>query len=650
MGARCSIFAPPPTQVPRYARDDMGSGLCSNPLPMLCQTCSAFNEDDREYCYRCQNKLLVLSGMTAFEEDEVEEYEEEGDLSLDEHLLERVSAIEEIVKRSAETLRSVVDAVQKHERAIFINQTGLLSVKELLEKKNLLSGEEVVELWESKMGEQMLALEKKQRFTERRDRIMSLFRGEKRDRFVALVVEAEAAIDAFDPDRGLKALEEAFRLDRDNYELSFFLGETFFNDGNLDRAKSYLERTLEVQPDHFDAAVFYGVLLHERQDLKGAERWLRRAIQISQESFLPYFSLGAIYARKGKLLRAQKFLEKAIQLEAIPQAFYLLGTIFYEKGQLERAMRSFQSALKLDPDYEEAIYHLGLCYLDRNWNRKAIQCFQEALELNPNKMEYQQAVKIYEGISGHVPVEGPAAQELGEAEALVTQGKYTEALDHYRRASDEDPDNINILMPYALLCSHLDMNAEAIAVARRILRQKPTEVVAAAAYTTLVEALRAEGNFKEANRALEEMLREYTSNYAKSIAYYEKAYNLAEMEENLDEALESAQLALRYSPKELKQFPLAALGWVYFKKRDFQNAVDFLTKSADVGPTATNLMHLGMALLESGEKERARAVFRKAKSFKAKGAGLEEKILEQVRSTTKLIDRLHQRRRRTTPK
>lgn len=614
---------------------------------MLCQTCSAYNDDEREYCFRCQNKLLVLSGVTAFEEEDLEEYgDEEEDLSLDEHLLERVSALEEIVKRSAETIRSLVDAVQKHERAIFINQTGLLSVKELLEKKNLLTSDEVVELWESKMGEQMLALEKKQRFVERKDRMVSLFRGEKRERFLLLVADSEAAFDGFDPERGIKHLEEAFRLDRDNYELSFFLGEMFFNDGNLDRAKAYLERTIEVQPDHFDAAVFYGVLLHERQDLKGAERWLRRAIQISQESFLPYFSLGAIYARKGKLLRAQKFLEKAIQLEAIPQAYFLLGTIFYEKGQLERAIRSFQAALKLDPDYEEAIYHLGLCYLDRNWKRKAIDCFQEALELNPNKMEYQQAIKIYEGVSGHVPVEGPAAQVVSQADTLASEGKYSEALDHYRRASEAEPDNVNILLPYALLCSHLDMNAEAIAVARQILKHQPAEVVAAAAYTTLVEALRAEGNFKEANRALEEMLRDYTSNYAKSIAYYEKAYNLADMEENLDEALESAQLALRYSPKELKQFPLAALGWVYFKRRDFKSAVDFLTKSADLGPTATNLMHLGMALLESGEKDRARQVFRRAKSFKIKGAGLEEKILEQVRTATKLIDRLHARRRK----
>jgi tetratricopeptide (TPR) repeat protein len=613
---------------------------------MLCQTCSAYNDDDREFCSRCQNKLLVLSGVNSFEEDDSEDYEEEDDVSLDEHLLERVSALEEIIKRSAETIRTLVDAVGKHERAIFINQTGLLSTKELLEKKNLVSADELVELWESKMGEQMLALEKKQRFNERRDRMVSLFRGDKRDRFVQHVKEAEGAFDAFDPDRGMKALEEGFKLDRDNYELSFFLGEMFFNDGNLDRAKSYLERTLEVQPDHFDAAVFYGVLLHERQDLKGAERWLRRAIQISQESFLPYFSLGAIYARKGKLLRAQKFLEKAVQLEPIPQAYYLLGTIFYEKGQLERAIRSLQEAIKLDPDFEEAIYHLGLCYLDRNWNRKAIQCFQEALELNPNKMEYQQAVRIYEGVSGHVPVEGPAAQELSEAESLATAGNYIEALDHYRRASAEDPDNVNILMPYALLCSHLDLNGEAVTIARNILKHRPTEVVAAAAYTTLVEALRAEGNYKEANRALEEMLHTYSSNYAKSIAYYEKAYNLAEMEESLDEALESAQLALRYSPKELRQFPLAALGWVYFKKQEYQNAVEFLTRSADLGPTATNLMHLGMALLESGQKDRARAIFRKAKSFKTKGAGLEEKILESFRSTTKLIDRLHARRRK----
>ncbi len=613
---------------------------------MLCQTCSAMNDDEREFCFRCQNKLLVLSGFGSFDEEEIEEYEDEGDLSLDEHLLERLSALEEIVKRGSETLRSLVDASHQHEKSIFVNQTGLLSLKEILEKRSVVSGEELIDLWESKMGEQMLALEKKQRFAERKDRMLSLFHGEKKERFIELIGEAESSIGSFDQQRGMKALEEGFKLDRDNYELSFFIGEMLFNDGDLTRAKLYLERTLEVQPDHFDAAVFYGVLLHERQDLKGAERWLRRAIQISQDSFLPYFSLGAIYALKGKLLRAQKFLEKAVELEPIPQAYHLLGTIFYEKGQLERAIKNLQSALRLDPEYEEAIYYLGLCYLDRNWNRKAMQCFQEALELNPNKMEYQQAVRFFDEHQRTNAPSGPASEEFAKADSLASQGKYKEALDYYRRAALIEPHNVHVLIPYALLCSHLDMNSEAIAVAHKILAQEPREVVAAAAYTTLVEALRAEGNLKEANALLEEMLSKFTSNYAKSIAYYEKAYNLAEMGESLDQALESAQLALRYSPKELKQFPLAALGWVHYKLRDFEKAVDFLTKSADLGPTSTNLMHLGMALLESGDKDRARAVFRKAKQFKTQGAALEEKILEQVRSTTKLLDRVEAKRRK----
>jgi tetratricopeptide (TPR) repeat protein len=613
---------------------------------MLCQTCGAFNDDEREFCSRCQNKLLVLSG--AWDDDVLDDYDEEGDVPLDEHLLERVSALEEIVKRTAETLRVALDSMYKHERAIFINQTGLLSLKEVLEKKNAISSEELIDLWESKMGEQMLALEKKERFAERRDRILSLFHGEKKDRFAALIHEAEAAIEGFDQERGMRALEEAFKLDRFDYELSFFLGETYFNDGNLERAKYYLERTLEVQPDHFDAAVFYGVLLHEQQDLRGAEQWLLRAIQISQDSFLPYFSLGAIYGRQGKLLRAQKFLQKAVELEPIPQAHYLLGTIYYDKGQLERAIRSFQAALRLDPDYEEAIYYLGLCYLDRNWKRKAMECFQEALELNPNKIEYQQAVRIFEDHdqSRHAAPDGPAAGEFAEGETLATLGKFKEALDHYRRAAQLEPHNLNVLIAYALLCSHLNLNEEATVVARRILAEKPTEVVAAAAYTTLVEAMRAEGNFKEGNLLLDEMLGAYQSNYAKAIAYYEKAYNLAEMGEDLDEALESAKLALKYSPKEMKQFPFAALGWVYFKRRDFQNAVDFLTKSADLGATATNLTHLGMALIEAGEKDRARAILRRAKQFQSKGGGLEEKILEQLRSTTKLLDRVHARRRK----
>lgn len=614
---------------------------------MLCQACGALNDDEREYCFRCQNKLLVLSGVASFDEMDAE-YDDPDEVSLDEHLLERVSAMEEVVRRSAETLRALLDEVRQHERSIFVNQTGLLSLKEILERRNLVPAEELLDIWEEKMGEQMLALEKKERFAERRDRIISLFHGENKERFTQLISEAEQLIESFDQNRAMKLFESAFKLDRQNHELSYFIGETYYHDDNLERARTFLEKTLEAQPHHFDAAVLYGVLLREAGDLEGAEQWLRHSIQISQDSFLPYFSLGAIYAMQGSYIRAQKFLEQAIELEPIPQAYYLLGTILYEKGQLDRAIKALETAIRMDPEYEEAIYSLGLCFLDRNWNRKAMGCFQEALELNPNKMEYQQAVRLYEDHDQgkHDALKSPEGGAFGRAEQLVTDRNYKDALEEYRQAAKKDPNNPKILIPYALLCSHLDRNEEAIKIATRLLEQKPPELVAAAAYTTLVEALRAEGRYKEGNRLLDEMLEKSSSNYARAIAYYERAYNLAEMGDDLDAALESAQLALKFSPRELRQFPLAALGWVYFKKKEYESAVDYLSKSTEIGPTPTNLMHLGMALLESGEKEQARTVFRRARQFKEEGAGLEEKILDQMRTTTRLIDRVMSRRRK----
>ena len=80
------------------------------------------------------------------------------------------------------------------------------------------------------------------------------------------------------------------------------------------------------------------------------------------------------------------------------------------------------------------------------------------------------------------------------------------------------------------------------------------------------------------------------------------AYNLAEMEEDLDQALDYARRSLELAPDELKQFPLAALGWVHYKRREFDKAVDFLARSTELERSPTTLTHLGMALLASGER------------------------------------------------
>ena len=135
------------------------------------------------------------------------------------------------------------------------------------------------------------------------------------------------------------------------------------------------------------------------------------------------------------------------------------------------------------------------------------------------------------------------------------------------------------------------------------------------------------------------MLGDGNSNFTKSIAYYEMAYNLAEMEEDLDEALDFARRSVDLAPDEIKQFPLAALGWVHYKRKEFDRAVDFLSKSSELGPSPTTLTHLGMALLGSGEEDRARSILAHARAIGGRGEALQEKMMECMKDSTRLIER-----------
>src|SRR5438445_2343742 len=165
---------------------------------MFCQVCGARNPDDEEFCARCHSKLLVLSGVGVVEEggDVPEE------IPFDEHLLERISTLEDVVKRTAEAVKSLFESMGNLEKNLFVAHTGVLALQETLERGGVVRSEEVLDLWETKMDERMQAVEKKDRFLERRDRIVSRFPAEDREGFVRRLSEAEFAILALDADRG----------------------------------------------------------------------------------------------------------------------------------------------------------------------------------------------------------------------------------------------------------------------------------------------------------------------------------------------------------------------------------------------------------------------------------------------------------------
>jgi len=604
---------------------------------VFCQVCGLGNRDDAEFCSRCQNKLLVLSGAAAEEEEAFEEGTDS--FSFDEHLLERISILEEVLKRTGETVRNILGAVHKQEENILINHAGLATVRDLLEQKGIAHAEEWSDLWESKMDYQLLALEKRERFSENKNRMAALYDGDKREIFLRLLDEAEYGFYAFNLEKAMEALASAFKLHHENYELGHFLGESYFHEGQTDQALHFFSRVLAVKPEHYEGLVYSGVIHHQRGENRRAEDLLKRAVALYPEAFLPQFSLGATYAGQGNLARAVVYLEKAVLLDAVPQAHYLLGSCHYEMGRLKQAILDLNEALKLDPGFEECYHLLGLCYLDRRWTRKALDAFKQAQNLNPKKMRYQDLVRY---LSGHavvaLPEVGQEVTDLAQrAEEAATRGEGKEALALYRQALAQDPDSPTLLMSYSVACLHLGRSQEIRTVTEKILDLNPGEMLRATAYATLIEALRGEGKFMEGNRIGQRLLDEGSSDFSKAIAYYEMAYTLAEMEEDLDEALHLARRSLECSPEELKHFSFAALGWVHYKRQEFPDAVDFLGKATEAAPSATTMTHLGMALIAAGEDERAKDVLDHARHLDDRGGQLEETMMEFMKDSARIL-------------
>ena len=231
-------------------------------------------------------------------------------------------------------------------------------------------------------------------------------------------------------------------------------------------------------------------------------------------------------------------------------------------------------------------------------------------------------------------------------EQLLEAHEEDGALRSYRKALTLAPEHPTVLISYALACLRLDRSGEIESVTRRLLELDPNEMLRATAYATLIEALRSDGRCREGNSIGHRMLAEGESAFSKTIAYYELAYNLAEMEEDLDEALDYAQRALEIAPEELRQFPLAALGWVHYKREEFPQAVDFLTRSDEIGSSVTTLTHLGMALLAAGDKERARSVLNRARVMGDRGGNVEHRMMQVMKNSGRLLERVRRRQKK----
>ncbi|HLH32475.1 MAG TPA: hypothetical protein VKY31_14825, partial [Terriglobia bacterium] len=160
---------------------------------ILCQSCTTRNSLDRDFCWKCGSKLLVPSGAVPY-----------GDAIpfMDEHVLERISALEYTINTLAKRVDSIMETVERVAASNFIDHTMIETLTDSLESaginlKNLESE------WRRRIDSRILETEEVDRLGNRIQRILDAYRGSDRKQFALWM---EKSYDLLIADRGTESI------------------------------------------------------------------------------------------------------------------------------------------------------------------------------------------------------------------------------------------------------------------------------------------------------------------------------------------------------------------------------------------------------------------------------------------------------------
>jgi len=344
-----------------------------------------------ENCGGCGTRLLLLTSTRSAGLADL------GDNSLEEHLLERISALEGAIARANERFEQLLELAQQQATGSFYDHMMLEALTEVLAEMHAIDADELEQRWKNRVARHYEETVERERLDERCALIVATYRGAQREEFAELVEEGTQLISDGHAKRGLRVLENALQLDEQNAELSFTIGEHYFHLGKSVEASVHLRRAVGSQSDHFGARLLLGLLTGDQGELESARVHLERALSLDQSSFAAHYGLGRLLACEGQLTQALTHLKRALALKPTPEMHYLVGRVYWEQGRRDQALKHLQKAVRLDPRFDQAFYSLGLIYWHTNQTSEAREHFRTAYEINPQDSHYRVAIEARAG-------------------------------------------------------------------------------------------------------------------------------------------------------------------------------------------------------------------------------------------------------------
>jgi len=239
---------------------------------IFCQRCKTGNELGQDLCARCGTRLMLMVETSSAR---FEDRSSAG--GMEEHLLERVTAIENNISRLIDKLEQMAELMLKGSRSAYFDHALLETLLNVLTESGVVDRRKLQAAWHERSGSDEALEGSRRRRRELCEAIFKEYKGEEREEFERLVNEGLEEHSKGRESEGVRVLERAADFAGGNIPLDIFLGEHFFQKGRPARARGFFARALVADPENSLLVLLVGLTCADAGDAAPARGTCARA-------------------------------------------------------------------------------------------------------------------------------------------------------------------------------------------------------------------------------------------------------------------------------------------------------------------------------------------------------------------------------------
>ncbi len=201
-----------------------------------------------------------------------------------------------------------------------------------------------------------------------------------------------------------RGLLQARKINPDNFETNFYLGQACINNKEYDKAIPLLRKALMVNKEVPEIYKYLGLALYHNHNFKESLPYLKRALDVSPDDKELLFSMADAMKEGGNGDRAIKvFMHLRPDPEFGARACLAAGLIHQNAKQNDKAVQDFEIGLKhINAPIEiltQIRYRLAHAYLETSDIGKALICLKDIQSTVPNYKDVPALIARYQELN-----------------------------------------------------------------------------------------------------------------------------------------------------------------------------------------------------------------------------------------------------------